>query len=131
MTGLYPIVAGSLCVAFVSLIALEMVRQCTTATIYFDGDRDTENRAEDHRSSEYYLLWLIGMLGISALVGFVLGSATFIYTFLRLRAHASHLLCVFYMGVFVLLLGTMSHFLVLYYPQGILQDYVTFPWPLQ
>ncbi len=131
LTGLYPIVAGSLCVAFIALMALEMVRRRTAATIYYDADRDTEHLAEDHRSSEYYFLWLTGMLGVSALVGFVLGSAIFIYTFLRLRAHASHLVCTIYTGAFVLLLGIMSHFLVLYYPQGLLQDYVALPWPLQ
>jgi len=32
---------------------------------------------------------------------------------------------------FILLLGAMSHFLTLEYPQGILQEYVTLPWPLQ
>jgi len=131
LTGLYPIVAGALCAAFVSVLAVEMVRKRTAATVFFDGDRDVENLAQDHRSSEYYLIWLTGMLGLSALVGFVLGSAAFIYTFLRIRARSSHLLCAGYTAVFVLLLGTMSHFLVLYYPQGLLQGYVTLPWPLQ
>ena len=131
LTGLYPIVAGTLCLGFVLLMGLEMMRRRAAATIFYDADRDTENRAEDHRSSEYYLLWLVGMLCLSALVGFVLGSAAFIYLFLRRRAQASHLLCAGYTAVFVLLLGIMSHFLVLYYPQGLLQDYVTLPWPLQ
>jgi hypothetical protein len=71
------------------------------------------------------------MLAASALAGFVLGSAAFIYTFLRIRDRVTHLFCVGYTAVFVLLLGAMSHFLVLYYPQGLLQEYVTLPWPLQ
>lgn len=131
LTGLYSIVAGGLCVAFMTLIALEMLRTRTAATVFFDADRSTDNRAEDYRSGEYYLLWLAGMLVVSALVGFVLGSAVFIYTFLRVRAQSSHFFCAVYTGVFVLLLGIMSHFLVLYYPQGLLQNYVTLPWPLQ
>lgn len=131
LTGLYPIVAGALCVVFMALIAMEMLRTPAAATVFFDADHSTENRAEDYRSGEYYLLWLIGMLVASAIVGFVLGSAAFIYAFLRIRARSSHLFCAAYTGVFVLLLGIMSHFLVLYYPQGLLQDYVTLPWPLQ
>jgi hypothetical protein len=99
--------------------------------VFYDGDHDTENRAEDSRSSEYYLLWLTGMLVVSALVGFVLGSAAFIYAFLRVHARSTHVVCLAYTATFVLLLGAMSHFLVLYYPQGLLQDYVTLPWPLQ
>ena len=131
LTGLYPIVAGVLCLGFVSLLALEMARKRTAATVFFDSNRDVGNRAENFRSSEYYLLWLAGMLAASALVGFVLGSAAFIYAFLRVRAGSSHLVCIVYTATFVLLLGVMSHFLVLYYPQGLLQDYVTLPWPLQ
>jgi TctA family transporter len=131
LTGLYPIVAGILCLAFMLLLAVEMLRTRTAARVFFDADRDLENRAQDHRSSEYYLLWLAGMLAISALAGFVLGSAVFMYAFLRKRARTSHLFSLGYTAVFVLLLGIMSHFLVLFYPQGLLQDYVTLPWPLQ
>jgi putative tricarboxylic transport membrane protein len=131
LTGLYPIVAGTVCLIFILPLALKMLRTRTASMVFFDGDNDVENRAEDHQRSEFYLLCLAGMLAVSALTGFVLGSAAFIYTFLRLRARSSHLVCAVYTGVFVLLLGAMSHFLVLYYPQGLLQNYVTLPWPLQ
>jgi TctA family transporter len=131
LTGLYPMVAGALCLLFVLPIAFEMLRTRRPSAVFFDADRDIENLTENHRSTEYYLLWLAGMLAISALVGFVLGSSAFIYAFLRVRARSSHLVCIAYTAVFILLLGTMSHFLVLYYPQGLLQDYVTLPWPLQ
>ncbi|MGY8991567.1 MAG: hypothetical protein ACKVHL_08260, partial [Rhodospirillales bacterium] len=57
--------------------------------------------------------------------------ATFIYSFLRTKAKASHLYCVVGTSTFILLLGVMSHFLTLEYPQGLLQNYVELPWPLQ
>ena len=76
-------------------------------------------------------MWLLGMLGVSALVGFVLGIGTFIYVFVRFKARMSHFACVLSAGAFVLLLGALSNFMTLKYPEGILQDYITLPWPLQ
>jgi hypothetical protein len=76
-------------------------------------------------------MWLLGMLAVSALAGFVVGIGSFIYIFVRLKARVSHFICAIYAGVFVLLLGTLSYFMTLQYPEGILQSYVTLPWPLQ
>jgi TctA family transporter len=131
LTGIYPIVAGLLCLAFMAALTLEMIRTRAPAAVYFDADKSTSGRSPDYRSNEYYLMWLAGMLAVSALVGFVLGIAAFIYVFLRWRARISHLACAISTALFVLLLGTLSHFMVLSYPEGILQDVVTLPWPLQ
>jgi putative tricarboxylic transport membrane protein len=131
LTGIYPIVAGLICLAFVVPIGFEMVRTRTTATVFFDADKDKSEIAPDHRSSEYYLLWLGGMLVLSAFVGFVIGSAGFIYAFLRARADASHLVCAVSTAAFLVVLALLSHFMVLTYPEGLLQDYVTLPWPFR
>ena len=131
LTGIYPIVAGLLCLAFMAPLTLEMIRTRAPAAVYFDADKSTSGRSPDYRSNEYYLMWLAGMLAVSALVGFVLGIAAFIYVFLRWRARISHLACAISTSLFVLLLGTLSHFMVLSYPEGILQDFVTLPWPLE
>jgi putative tricarboxylic transport membrane protein len=71
------------------------------------------------------------MLGVSALIGFVLGIATFIYTFMWIRARSPHIYCTIGAATFVLFLGGLSHFLVLQYPHGLLQNYVDLPWPFQ
>ena len=68
---------------------------------------------------------------MSAIFGFVIGIAAFIYLFVRIKAQLTH----FYSGVcavvFIVFLGTLSHFLTLRYPVGLLQDFVELPWPLQ
>ena len=103
----------------------------TCVSILDDSEREEIDRSIEYRSNEYYLMWLMAMLGVSALAGFVAGIASFIYIFIRLKAGLSHFYCAISAGVFVLLLGALSHFMTLKYPEGLLQSYVTLPWPLQ
>ena len=112
-------------------MGIEMYRTKGAAVVFYDSERDEIDQLVERRSNEYYLMWLLGMLGISALAGFVVGIGSFIYIFIRLKAGLSHIGCAIYAGIFILLLGTLSHFMTLQYPEGILQSYVTLPWPLQ
>ena len=131
LTGVYPMFAGGIALLFLIPMGIEMYRSKGASLVFYDSEREKINRAIEYRSNEYYLMWLMGMLGVSALVGFVAGIATFIYVFIRLKAGLSHIGCAISAGIFVLLLGTLSHFMTLQYPEGILQSYVTLPWPLQ
>jgi len=131
LTGVYPIFAGGLCLLLMVPMGVEMYRTKGPAMVFYDSERDEIDQSMERRSNEYYLMWLLGMLGVSALAGFVVGIGAFIYIFVRLKAGLSHFGCAIYAGVFVLLLGTLSHFMTLQYPEGVLQSYVTLPWPLQ
>jgi len=131
LTGVYPIVASGLCLLFLIPMGIEMYRTKKAAVVFCDSERDEIDVAVERRSSEYYLLWLLAMLAVSAIAGFVIGIGAFIYLFVRLRAGLSHVACALCAGAFILLLGALSHFMTLQYPEGILQDYVTLPWPLQ
>jgi TctA family transporter len=131
LTGVYPLFAGGLCLVFMIPLGIEMYRTRSASTVFYDSEREEVDQSVEHRSNEYYLLWLLGMLGVSALAGFVLGIGSFIYVFIRRKAGLSHLACAISAAAFILLLGALSHFMTLRYPEGILQDYVTLPWPLQ
>ncbi len=131
LTGVYPMIAGGLCLLFMVPMGIEMYRTKGAAIVFYDSERDEIDQSVERRSNEYYLMWLLAMLGISALAGFVVGIGSFIYIFVRLKAKLSHVGCAIYAGIFILLLGTLSHFMTLQYPEGILQSYVTLPWPLQ
>jgi putative tricarboxylic transport membrane protein len=131
LTGVYPLMAGGLCLLFMIPLGTEMVRTRQPSSAFCDTDREEVDRSMERHSNEYYLLWLLGMLGVSALVGFVLGIGSFIYVFVRLKARMSHVACALSAGAFILLLGTLSHFMTLQYPEGMLQRFVTLPWPLQ
>ncbi|MBT3907659.1 MAG: tripartite tricarboxylate transporter permease [Rhodospirillaceae bacterium] len=131
LTGVYPLFAGGISLLFIVPLGIEMYRTKGASLVFYDSEREEIDRAIEYRSNEYYLMWLMGMLGVSALFGFVLGIGSFIYIFIRLKAGLSHLGCAISAGIFIMLLGTLSHFMTLQYPEGILQSYVTLPWPLQ
>ena len=131
LTAVYPLFAGGLGLVFLIPLGIEMYRTRHAATVFYDSEREEVDSSVEHRSNEHYLLWLLGMLGVSALAGFVIGIATFIYVFIRRKAGLSHLACAISAAAFVLLLGALSHFMTLRYPEGVLQEFVTLPWPLQ
>ena len=131
LTGVYPLFAGGLCLVFLIPMGVEMYKTKGASLVFYDSEREDIDSSVERRSNEYYLMWLLGMLGVSALAGFVVGIASFIYIFIRLKAGLSHLACAISAGIFVMLLGTLSHFMTLQYPEGILQSFVTLPWPLQ
>jgi putative tricarboxylic transport membrane protein len=131
MTGIYPIFAGGIALLFLIPMGIEMYRTKGAALVFYDSEREEIDRSIGYRSNEYYLMWLMAMLGVSALAGFVVGIASFIYVFVRLKAGLTHIGCTVSAGIFVFLLGALSHFMTLKYPEGLLQSYVTLPWPLQ
>jgi len=131
LTGLYPITSSLLTLAFLVPLGIQMARTKRASNVFYDTERAAFGAAVDRRSNEHYLLWLTGMLAISAVAGFVIGIAAFIYAFMRVKARVPHWSCALGAAIFVLLLGILSHLLSLEYPQGLLQNYVTLPWPLQ
>ncbi len=131
LTGLYPITSSLLTLAFLVPLGIQMARTKHANNVFFDTERAAFGAAVDRRSNEHYLLWLAGMLAVSAVAGFVIGISAFIYAFMRVKARVPHWACALGAAVFVLLLGILSHLLALEYPQGLLQDYVELPWPLQ
>lgn len=133
LTTVYPRFTSLLALVFMVPMGFQMIFGRKPATVFYDSEREDFNEHLEYRSSEHYLLWLCGMLGISALFGFVVGIGAFIYAFIRLKARWEHFGCTIGTAIFVLLLGTLSHLLTLQYPPGILQDVfgVNLPWPLQ
>ncbi len=133
LTIVYPWFTAILSLAFLLPAGAIMIFTRQPATIFYDSEREVFSDFVDARSNEYYLLWLLGMLGISALFGFVIGVAAYIYLFVLTKARIGHLYSVTCAGAFVLFLGILSHSLTLEYPAGLLQTAygVNLPWPLQ
>ena len=93
---------------------------------------DTEAGVNDGRQSmEYHLLWLVGLMVVSAVVGFVIAVAIFFALFLRVNARAPLGRNAILTASAVLFLAAMSYVFVLDFPRGYLQDAVEMPWPLR
>jgi len=133
LTVIYPWFSAGLTLLFLVPVGLQLVAGKQPATVFYDSEREEFNEHIEYRSSEYYLLWLLGMLGVSALLGFVIGVAAFIYAFIFKKAEWGHRNSALCAGTFVLFLGALSHFMTLDYPAGVLQTVfeIDLPWPLQ
>lgn len=134
LTALFPYFAAGMALVFLVPLGIKMLRAKGQPSIHFyDGER---RAAADNLSpvgEMHYLLWLLGMLGVSAVFGFVIGVATFIFAFLRVKAEISYVKAAIGAIAFVVFLGILSNQLTLEYPKGYLQWGlgVTLPWPLQ
>jgi putative tricarboxylic transport membrane protein len=133
LTVIYPWFATFLSLVFLIPMGVQLLIRKSPGTVFYDSEREAIGEHMEYRSSEHYLLWLLGMLGVSALFGFVIGVAAFIYIFVRVKARWGHLGSAICAVAFVVFLGALSHFLTLEYPQGLLQTWleVDLPWPLQ
>jgi hypothetical protein len=133
LTIVYPWFTAGLSLVFLIPMGIQLVGGKRPATVFYDSEHEAFSEHIEYRSNEYYLLWLLGMLGVSALFGFVIGIAAFIYIFIFKKAEWGHQNCAISAGAFVLFLGALSHFLTLEYPPGVLQSVfqINLPWPLQ
>ncbi|ADZ68974.1 tripartite tricarboxylate transporter permease [Polymorphum gilvum] len=93
---------------------------------------DTEaERGTGRRGLWEGLLWITGLVALSALVGFYLAMLAFFPLFLRVRARASWLkTAILTIGIAVFIL-VLANALSLNFPRGLLQDAYDLPWPFR
>jgi hypothetical protein len=128
---LYPYIVGAGGLAFMIPLLIIMLIKKEPVTAFHDEERGVYGDGIEFKTAEHYLFWLLGMLGISAIFGFVIGIAVFIYAFVHVKAKLTHFYSAVSALAFITFLGTLSHFLTLRYPEGVLQSFVELPWPLQ
>ncbi|MDA0655110.1 MAG: tripartite tricarboxylate transporter permease [Proteobacteria bacterium] len=133
LSSIYPQMACGLTLVFMVPLALQMFFLKRPHSIFYDSEREEFSEHITYRTSEHYMGWLLLMLGVSALVGFVIGIAAYTYIFLRVKGGVRHAYCALNSFAFICLLGTIQHLMTLEYPRGVLQWYfkVNLPWPLQ
>ena len=121
LTGLYPSVAAWATVAFLIPLAIIMATKREPSPAFYDAERGIDAAGSDRPSSEYFVALLIGMLAISAVTGFVLGIAIFIFLFLWRCGQVRPLYAAGGAAAFVTFLAILSDQLTLRYPTGLLK----------
>jgi len=96
--------------------------------VVFDTESDSP---ADMLPIEHYLLWLAGLIGVSAVTGFLIGLGIFFLTFLHVKAQAPPLRNLVLTASAMAFLVAMSYVFVLDFPGGLLQSYFDLPWPLR
>jgi hypothetical protein len=93
---------------------------------------DAEAKAKPEDGSFWaHLGWVIGLVGLSALVGFLLANTIFFLSFLRYAAGCTWRMTLFLTSIATIGLIFVAQMLTLDFPQGLLQYFFDLPWPLR
>lgn len=121
------IVAGACLVGCVALIARMMLKP-ETDTIFADREQSGEDSQAMHGLWPT-LAWFAGLLVLTALLGFILALALFLFAFMRVRAQAGYGFALAYTVAGIGFMCAMAWLLRRDFPPGLLQEFVTLPWP--
>ncbi|WP_375229651.1 tripartite tricarboxylate transporter permease [Roseobacter sp. S98] len=118
-------VAGVAILASV-IVLIQMMLKPETHALF--ADREAE---EDSQHGLWpTLAWFAGLLVLTALLGFILALAIFLFAFIRLRAGRSWGFAAGYTAAGIAFICFMAGTLNRDFPAGLLQSYVDLPWPL-
>jgi hypothetical protein len=128
-TALFPRSVAIVTLLLLAPIGYILLSAKSPNTAFFELEREEFSEGVEQHSNEYFLLWLLGYVGIIALVGFTLGSAAFVYVFMWRKAQVSPLTRVLSAACVFALLAGLNFWLGITYVDGLLQT-LDLPWPL-
>jgi len=130
--AVFPMSTSLLMIAFVSYAIWKMTRPDAAGAVFFDQVAIDRAAGDDDGQSVWRsAFWFVLMFGLTALLGFILALAIFVFAFLRSRAELSLIKTLIYCAVCVGFMMYLGHMLTLDFPAGLLQRWVELPWPLR
>ena len=125
--------AGIATVGLLSTLAVlwPQVRGRRSSPAVFDGDAERKTDDDGPLAPAKYVAWLVGFVGMIALVGYFLALIAFFVAFLRIVAKLPWLRVLALTAVAAAIVLTLGYVLSLQMPQGLLQDrfYHQLVWP--
>ena len=118
-------VAGVVCIA---LMLIKMVRLPANHIIF--ADREVSDSVLLTHRLWPTLAWFAFLLILTSLVGFILALLAFLFTFMRFRAGLGWVFTGVYTAAGVVFMSLMAGILNRDFPPGLLQEFVSLPWPL-
>lgn len=125
----FPMFVGAVCLVGCAALIIRMMLKPETDTIFADRERNGEDANATHGLWST-LAWFAGLLILTAIFGFILALALFLFGFMRLRAGVSVAYAAGYTGLGIAFMCAMAWLLNRDFPPGLLQGYVDLPWPL-
>ena len=125
----FPTAVGIITLLLLAAIAIIMLGKRANYAIY-DSENPVTGEDKPAHSAVHVLGWMAALLVAAGIFGFVLGVFVYIVAFLRLKAGSRWPGAIAGALGAVAVLSAFGHFMVLDYPQGLLQHLVEMPWPL-
>jgi len=98
--------------------------------VFFDSELDFSGNDRPAHSDLHYQGWILALLAVIGLFGFILGIFIYITVFLRMKAGVRWHRAVAGALAAVAVMSLFGHIFVLQYPAGLLQYLFEMPWPL-
>ena len=125
---IFPMFIATVGLFCVVTMLIQMVRLPSSHVIF--SDREASNGDHPARGLWPTLAWFGFLLTLTSLVGFILALLVFLLTFMRFRAALSWIKTTAYTAIGITLMVAMADILNRDFPPGLLQKYITLPWPL-
>lgn len=95
------------------------------------SDREKQEADENVHGLWRTLAWFAGLLALTAITGFIIALAVFLFCFILIRAQKSKSYAALYAIAGIAFMCLMAWLLNRNFPAGLLQDLVDLPWPLR
>ncbi|WP_274425361.1 tripartite tricarboxylate transporter permease [Chelativorans sp. YIM 93263] len=128
--GVFPTSVGiiGILTTLVAMVPLALGKLDSTANF----DTEATAREKDIRGGAWTVIaWLVGFIGLVALVGYFAGLLVFFVLFLRFVAQASWIRTLILTAIAAVFMMTLANALNLVMPAGLLQEFFNLPWPFR
>jgi putative tricarboxylic transport membrane protein len=111
------------------ILLVQMMLRPETHPIF--SDREAQETDQNVHGLWITLAWFAGLLALTALTGFIIALAVFLFAFILIRAGKSAGFAALYPALGIAFICFMAWSLNRNFPAGLLQDFVDLPWPLR
>jgi hypothetical protein len=123
----FPLFVASVTLAGALVLLVQMMLRPEADPLFADREREDGGNSYGLWPT---LAWFAGLWVLTALAGFILALAVFLFAFMRLRAGMGAGFSAAYTAAGLAFMMAMAWALGRDFPPGLLQDAVTLPWPL-
>ncbi|MDC1208983.1 tripartite tricarboxylate transporter permease [Litorivicinus sp.] len=127
--AVFPVVAGGFTLISCLVLLSQMILRPETDPLFADREPTDEALTSTHALWPT-LAWFAGLLIGTSLIGFIPALAIFLFMFFRLRAQENWQRTILLSSAGLALMIFMAWLLNRDFPSGLLQEFLTLPWPL-
>jgi hypothetical protein len=124
----FPVFVATLGLIGCAILTVQMMMRSETHALF--SDREPQEADINAYGLWNTLAWFAALLIGTALVGFILALAVFLFAFIKVRAGKSMGFACLYGAAGIAFICFMASLLNRDFPPGLLQSYVDLPWPL-
>lgn len=131
LTQMFPAAIAAITLALLLVLLFQQLRSSTSHPVLFDAEQSQSGGDSGTHGISYYACWTLGLVAMVWLLGYTIGAAVFVLAFLTVELQSS----IWRNGIFAIgviaLLSSLSYWLFLSYPPGVLPELLDLPWWLQ